>query len=80
MDSRYACFYLTGQLEWILRKFHLAEVVLVGEGRKPGVFMNPRVFLESNVLKDLNGVRSVRSGPSVRSGLYLLSFHVGLLV
>ncbi len=29
MESRFACFYLTGQLEWILRKFQLAEVVLV---------------------------------------------------
>ena len=27
MESRFACFYLTRQLEWILRKFQLAEVV-----------------------------------------------------
>ena len=36
MESRFACFYLTGQLEWILRKFQLAEVVLVVS--KPHVF------------------------------------------
>ncbi len=36
MESRFACFYLTGQLEWILRKFQLAEVVLVV--LKPHVF------------------------------------------
>ncbi len=29
MESRFACFYLTGQLESILRKFQLAGVVLV---------------------------------------------------
>ncbi len=36
MEARFACFYLTGQLEWILRKFQLAEVVLVVS--KPYVF------------------------------------------
>ena len=36
MELRFACFYLTGQLEWILRKFQLAEVVLVVS--KPHVF------------------------------------------
>ncbi len=36
VDSRFACFYLTGQLELILRKFQLAEVVLVVS--KPHVF------------------------------------------
>ncbi len=36
MESRFACFYLTRQLEWILRKFQLAEVVLVVS--KPYVF------------------------------------------
>ena len=36
MESRFACFYLTRQLEWILRKFQLAEVVLVVS--KPHVF------------------------------------------
>jgi len=36
VESRFACFYLTGQLEWILRKFQLAEVVLVVS--KPHVF------------------------------------------
>ncbi len=36
MESRFACFYLTGQLEWILRKFQLDEVVLVVS--KPHVF------------------------------------------
>ena len=36
MESRFACFYLTGQLEWILRKFQLARVVLVVS--KPHVF------------------------------------------
>jgi hypothetical protein len=29
VDSRFACFYLTGQLDSILQKFQLAEVVLV---------------------------------------------------
>jgi hypothetical protein len=36
VDSRFACFYLTGQLESILRKFQLAKVVLVVS--KPHVF------------------------------------------
>ena len=36
VDSRFACFYLTGQLESKLRKFQLAEVVLVVS--KPHVF------------------------------------------
>ena len=36
VESRFACFYLTRQLEWILRKFQLAEVVLVVS--KPHVF------------------------------------------
>ncbi len=36
MESRFACFYLTRQLEWILRKFQLAEVVLLVS--KPHVF------------------------------------------
>ena len=36
VDSRFACFYLTGQLESILRKFQLAGVVLVV--LKPHVF------------------------------------------
>ena len=36
MELRFACFYLTRQLEWILRKFQLAEVVLVV--LKPHVF------------------------------------------
>ncbi len=36
MESRFACFYLTVQLEWILRKFQLAKVVLVVS--KPHVF------------------------------------------
>ena len=36
MESRLACFYLTGQLESILRKFQLAGVVLVVS--KPHVF------------------------------------------
>ena len=36
VESRFACFYLTRQLEWKLRKFQLAEVVLVVS--KPHVF------------------------------------------
>ena len=36
MESRIACFYLTRQLEWILRNFQLDEVVLVDS--KPHVF------------------------------------------
>ena len=36
VESRFACFYLTRQLEWILRKFQLAEIVLVVS--KPHVF------------------------------------------
>ncbi len=36
VDSRFACFYLIGQLESILQKFQLAEVVLVVS--KPHVF------------------------------------------
>ncbi len=36
VDSRFACFYLTRQLESILRKFQLAGVVLVVS--KPHVF------------------------------------------
>jgi hypothetical protein len=36
VESRFACFYLTGQLEWILRNFQLDEVVLVVS--KPHVF------------------------------------------
>lgn len=36
VESRFACFYLTRQLEWKLRKFQLAEVVLVV--LKPHVF------------------------------------------
>ncbi len=36
VESRFACFYLTGQLELILRKFQLDEVVLVVS--KPHVF------------------------------------------
>ncbi len=36
VESRFACFYLTRQLEWILRKFQLAEVDLVVS--KPHVF------------------------------------------
>jgi hypothetical protein len=35
VDLRFACFYLTGQLESILQKFQLAGVVLVGS--KPHV-------------------------------------------
>jgi hypothetical protein len=36
VDSRFACFYLTGQLESILQKFQLVRVVLVVS--KPHVF------------------------------------------
>ncbi len=36
VESRFACFYLTRQLEWKLRRFQLAEVVLVV--LKPHVF------------------------------------------
>ena len=36
VESRFACFYLTRQLEWKLRKFQLAKVVLVVS--KPHVF------------------------------------------
>jgi hypothetical protein len=36
VESRFACFYLTRQLEWKLREFQLAEVVLVVS--KPHVF------------------------------------------
>ena len=40
VDSRFACFYLIGQLESILRKFQLAGVVLVV--LKPHVFNSTR--------------------------------------
>ena len=66
MESRFACFYLTGQLEWILRKFQLAEVVLVVS--KPHVFnltgqlvSTPPVFPTLAATDPQDGLPYVRS-------------------
>ena len=62
VESRFACFYLTRQLEWKLRKFQLAEVVLVVS--KPHVFnltgqlvSTPPVF-PTLAATDLSGLRA----------------------
>ena len=82
VDSRFACFYLTGQLESKLRKFQLAEVVLVVS--KPHVFnltgqlvSTPPVF-PTLAATDLS--LYLCAAPFFVSYVPLSEFRVGLLV
>ena len=67
MESRFACFYLTGQLEWILRKFQLAEVVLV--------VSKPHVFNLTGQLVSTPPVFPTLAATAPRSQFVLFSFE-----